>query len=505
MSNELHYMHDDPMPPDLESAHRRLLDDGDSWEAEQVPSSDQLAEFLRHAATQVDASIMSPDVAAAGAPSLRRVRRSQVLSSALPAIAALLLISLGAALFGVMAHSREQLPATQYPKSSCAPKQISVHGLRGIWIQAISMVSPDQGWAIGWDIGWSGTTSPTELALFQYSQCQWQPVSNTPANVPADMQFLNLNMLSAHDGWALGNVGTVDKDKALRGATILLHFNGSDWQRVPLPLHLAAGETICDLQMLSDKEGWMIVQPIDTNGVECSVDTIGTLYHSLNGVWKPVSLDYISPDKIVPFAPDEAWIISTVGQLLLYRRGTIVSFDQPPGGDITMLTPQNGWLLETSDAAYPDSPPWMNPNQGTSSQSQGPTSRMLWHFDGKRWSDESALISNSRIQTAMYVQIFSAREGWAFLATPYTIPSADPSPPISDSIVDSTLWLHNGHWQTVKWPAATIDNIYSIVEVSPVEYWAIAQYAPTNQHTYEEGGNYYALLHFVDGIWSIYS
>lgn len=467
MSNELQYLQDDPMPADLEPVHRRLLTDGDSWEAEQVPSPDQLAEFLRRTATRADTPIASPDVAGASSP--RPARRSRVLSSALPAIAALLLISLGAALFGVMAQTRRQPVATHYPKSSCAPNQISVHQLRGIQLYGIAMVSPDEGWAAGLNVSGidlSGDMTSSGPSLFHYSHCQWQPVPTNPTSI----WFTSITMFSAQDGWALG----------YRFGSIVLHYDGSQWQRMPLPVPLAAGESIGNLEMLSDQEGWLVVS---------GQSNPGTLYHGVNGVWKAVSLGYVVPSRVVPFAPGEAWIVGLLGELVLYRDGTIVSFDQPPGGypigdaNITMRTLQDGWLLETyPDSAYPDSPPWMNPDQGTSSQDGGVASRMLWHFDGKRWTDESALISNPRIQTAMYAQIFSAQEGWAFPVT------------------GNALWLHDGQWRNVPWPQqGQFNGIVAMVQISPVEYWAIASYAGGPP------GRYDALLHFVDGSWSVYS
>jgi hypothetical protein len=466
-------MQDDRMPPDLEPVHRRLLADGDRWEAEQVPSSNQLAEFLRRSVTRVDTSGALSDAAVAGAYSPRPVRRSRVLSRALPAIAALLLISLGAALFAVMAHTRQQPIASNYPKSSCAPKQISVHQLQGVQLSGIAMVSPDEGWAAGTNFHVEYSKNAVNIyssgpSLFHYSHCEWQPVATKPANIG----FRSIAMLSAHDGWALGN--------SSEGTSIILHYDGSQWQRMPLPLPLVAGGSINSLEMLSDQEGWLTV-----SNVSGQFD-FSTLYHGVNGVWKSVSLGYVLPERVVPFAPGEAWIVGIQGELLLYRDGTIVSFDQLPadiGANISMLTSQDGWLLETfPNGADLGSRSCMILNQGICNQSGDPTSRMLWHFDGLRWSDESTLISDPRIQTAMYAQIFSAREGWAFLVT------------------GDALWLHNGQWRSVPWPQhGQFNDIIAMAQVSPVEYWAIASYAGGPP------GQYDALLHFVDGSWWVYS
>jgi len=487
MSNELS-MQDDAMPPDLEPVHRRLLADSDSWEAEQVPSPDQLAEFLRRTSTQVafvtssakaDIAAIS-DIAAGTAPSTRLARQSRVLSRALPAIAALLLISLGAALFSVMAHTRQQSAVPHYPKSSCAPSQITVHDLQGVRLSGMAMVSPDEGWAWGGNVYGheSGNTfkvTSSGPSLFHYSHCQWLPVQTNPAIIA----FNGITMLSAHDGWAWGN--SIPRISDSGGTFIILHYNGSQWQRMPLPVPLAVGEDISSLDMLSDQEGWVVVASHSFK--------VLTLYHGVNGVWKPVSLGSVIPGRVESVAPNEAWIVGSHGEVLLYRDGTIVSFDQLPddGGasiSITMHTPQDGWIF---DISAPDG-------------GRGPT---LWHFDGTGLSDKSALISNPHLLSAMEVHVLSAQEGWAFLGSPYGTPNPNASSNLT--IVTSALWLHNGHWRAVKWPAVNIDYISEPVEVSPVEYWAIGSYLYTSGPTDPEKVQFDALLHFVDGSWWVYS
>lgn len=442
-----------------------------------MPSLDQLAEFLRQTSMPASAdtrvTYMVPDLDTDGPASPvafppQPGTRARRLPRALPAVAALVLISLGAAVFGLLAHSRQQPAVIHYPRSRCAANQISVHQLQGVLLSDIAMVSPDEGWAVGFDaadIGSSPKTSPSGPALFHYTHCQWLPVPTDPPN----MFFTSITMLSAHNGWALG---------ISDNTTILLHYTGNQWQRALVPVPVPTGDEIANLQMFSPEEGWIVVS---------GSSPPAKLYHGVNGVWQAVPLGYVVPIYTVPFAPDEAWIVGIQGELLLYRDGAIVSFDPPPtesevvGAPITMNTPQDGWLLE----AFPSDPnitaTWANPNPDEPTQDQGWASRTLWHFNGKGWSDASALISDPRIQTALYVQIFSAQEGWAF---PFN---------------GGALWLHNGHWQSVPWPDGPFNGIVSMSQVSPVEYWAIASYSYIGQ------GKYDALLHFVNGTWSVYS
>jgi hypothetical protein len=479
MSDSHQHVHDETVPDDLLSVHQRLLAEGDAWRAEQMVSTDQLRAFLRQTSMQASAdtrvTYAAPDLETDGPASLVTIAAPQPgtwrhrLPRALPAVAALVLISLAAAVFGLMAHTRQQPEVTtHFPRSRCAPNQIRVYQLQGVELSDLAMVSPDEGWALAFNvasIGSSPDPSPAGSGLFHYANCQWLPVPTDPPGIV----FTGISMLSAHDGWA---VGLSDN------TTILLHYNGNQWQRAPLLVTVPQGDSITDLHMFSAKEGWIVV-----SGSSLPVK----LYHGVDGVWAPVSLGYVVPEYTVPFAPDEAWIVSLEGDLLLYRDGTTVPFDSllagpgPVSAGITMNSPQDGWLLE----AFPSDPSiaqtWTNPYPAESTQDQGWASRTLWHFNGTGWTDDSALINDPRIQTALYAQIFSGQEGWAF------------------PVDGDALWLRNGHWKSVPWPEGLFNGIVSMTQVSPVEYWAIASYAYTGQ------GKYDALLHFVNGAWSVYS
>jgi hypothetical protein len=497
MSHEQHQPPDDTLPADLLPLHQRILADSAAWETEQVPPLDRLTEFLR----QMPEQHMSPVNNAAvtvnrtdellftsSVPSFTQQRRlARLRCGPLPAIAALLLISLAAALFGLMASGHRPSftantpTATNHQHNGCAPNQISVHHLQDVALTQIAMVSPDEGWATG--IPELDLNSPS---LFHYSHCQWQPV---PLN-PVGVGLTNITMLSAQDGWALGSLPAPASSSHSTTQGLLFHYDGSHWQHVPSPVSLRQGQYIEDFQMYSPHEGWLIVASQEANGSPIIGSQV--LYHEVSGVWKAVAMpSQLFPVSVIPFAPADAWIICDLGierdNLIIYRLGVITpSYAIPASAwdaPIHMNNPQDGWFTIGSIVNNR----WFI--------------RMLLHYDGTDWINDTALISDSRIQTAVYVQILSAQEGWAFPASKnaYTVSTSDGAA-ISFPVIGGALWLHNGRWQSVPWPQQRFTGIVSLAQVSPVEYWAIASYADSGAQ-----GKFSALLHFVNGTWSAYS
>src|SRR3972149_11576917 len=91
-------------------------------------------------------------------------------------------------------------------------------------LYSVSMVSPSDGWAVG-----------RGNSLFHWNGNAWLPVSS-----PIPVQLRAIKILSASDGWAVGET--------------ILHWDGSAWRETPHPefslLHA--------LDMLSATDGWAV-------------------------------------------------------------------------------------------------------------------------------------------------------------------------------------------------------------------------------------------------------
>jgi hypothetical protein len=165
------------------------------------------------------------------------------------------------------------------------------------WWGAFSMRSATEGWA-SIILQQSGTSDfRVGAAILHYSSGQW----TLQAIIP-NAQINSLSMLSATDGWAVGNTvlqkqpnGTVTTEKAL-----LLHYTQGQW----LNVELVAGAACCPGQvvMYSASDGWII-----TSGY--------SLLHYTGSQWSAVGLPALqggaSLSSLAIVSDTEAWAVGS--------------------------------------------------------------------------------------------------------------------------------------------------------------------------------------------------
>ncbi len=116
--------------------------------------------------------------------------------------------------------------------------------LTGAALYSISMVSADEGWAVGYGPDFQGVSNG--LILY-YSGGRWT-VYGSPM---FEASFSRVQMLSPTDGWMVGesNISVPGKQ-----AGVILHYNGIRWTPVQAP----SVQAIFSLDMLSATDGWAI-------------------------------------------------------------------------------------------------------------------------------------------------------------------------------------------------------------------------------------------------------
>jgi hypothetical protein len=193
----------------------------------------------------------------------------------------------------------------------------SQQSVPGNFLDAISMVSPTDGWAVGsgGDImhfdgtSWTNYTTPTTSNLWSidmvnanegwaggisglmlhYQNGTWTRIQPNPTTFTIEA----IHMLSASEGWAVGYNGTI------------LRYNGSAWTQQTSP----TTENLLGVHMISSNEGW-------ASGNE------GTLLHYMNGTWTqvPVPTGRNIRDVYV-FASGEGWAVTDSPGTKLYLSG----------------------------------------------------------------------------------------------------------------------------------------------------------------------------------------
>ncbi|HEX3269977.1 MAG TPA: hypothetical protein VHR15_04950 [Ktedonobacterales bacterium] len=154
------------------------------------------------------------------------------------------------ALGGCGASSAGQI-TTQPTATAVAPP---LSGMKVPYLTGVSMVSTDEGWAVGY----GGLAGGAAFALHD-QRGVWTKQPLTIQTTDAEMTFspLGVQMISATDGWIYGSVGS---NVTLPSQAAMLHLAGGSWQEEALPTGLSA---IRAISFVSADTGWALAYPAD--------------------------------------------------------------------------------------------------------------------------------------------------------------------------------------------------------------------------------------------------
>ncbi len=305
-------------------------------------------------------------------------------------------------------------------------------------LQSVSMVSADEGWAVGNISG-----SPSTL-LMHYHKGQWT-ILPKPAGLDNHSEISNVAMVSASDGWALASmpIPIGDRYHSYRPGGVFLHYDGAAWKVASPVLPVAVGHDPSALLMLSASNGWATAE-------DKAFHYDGTAWREVTALtdqhlgWGPA---------ISATGPNDVWIESGIAETMLHFDGTtwtpqhiVHAFgEQLPGPiilrGIAMVSPVEGWAVG-----------------GLGNSSNG----VIVHYVGGRW------LVHTVIDQSLYgVTMRSATEGWA----------------VGD--LGAVYHYSNGQWSKMTSPASY--TLYGVTTLATGEAWAVGI-----------GG---ALLHYHSGSW----
>jgi photosystem II stability/assembly factor-like uncharacterized protein len=153
----------------------------------------------------------------------------------------------------------------------------------GLSLQGVSMISADDGWAVGTQYAGG---KPQTSAFLRYQNGFWSEVAS-----PQGLLY-SLAMISPTDGWASG--------RTVSGEEILYHYDGAAWRAMdPVPcVHITR------ITMLSASAGW--ARGYDYSGS----DDESALYRFADGVWTRVSIPRdVSLYDLSSLTPGDAWLV----------------------------------------------------------------------------------------------------------------------------------------------------------------------------------------------------
>jgi hypothetical protein len=213
-----------------------------------------------------------------------------------------------------------------------------------IGLQKVVMVSASNGWAIGWK---NGTTEMPPGLLLHYDGKSWAEVSIPAVAQLGLVQFADVAMISATDGWLAGTVyqgAAVEKNALYAGTpsrSVLFHYDGKQWSKANTPLDAIRQGAVTSLSLASSGDGWL---------VGASLDTGAFFLHLTGGMWTNVAPPTdASTSQVFTLSADDAWAIGMGDQgdpfLLHYHSSTWVN--------VSLTTAPAPTATSTSTASAP--------------------------------------------------------------------------------------------------------------------------------------------------------
>jgi hypothetical protein len=171
-------------------------------------------------------------------------------------------------------------------------------------LYGVAMVSPGQAWAVGAYSDESGGTTSQSL-IESWNGTSWKRLhSLNPGGASDNNELTAVAANSATDAWAVGS----HNNGSYR--TLIGHWNGSSWKRVPSPNPNSFGSSLNGVAVTSSTDAWAVGTYFDTR-----VDDDGTLFEHWDGTsWTVVpSPNPVELPELYGVAADSATDVWAVG------------------------------------------------------------------------------------------------------------------------------------------------------------------------------------------------
>ncbi len=292
------------------------------------------------------------------------------------------------------------------PNAVCSSDPNTTINFKDLVMRSISMTSANEGWAVG-------TTSDRAYlkVSIHYKDGKWTPWPSVNST-----NLLNIQMVSADEGYAAGWNGSID------------HYKAGCWsqQRQSFAIESPAPE-LDGIYMVSNNEGW-------------AVGYMGTILHYQNGGWSDASSPtHYSLSSVYMLSANDGWAVG--GAILHYTGGqwTVVN-DRVGGGlnSVYMVSKDEGWAVG-----------------GGEDRNGTPNISTILHYYNGKWETVTSPTS-----LPLYsVKMVSADEGWA----------------VGGNVWSSGVIIHYkaGKWSVASIPASGV--LYGLSMVSATEGWAVGR------------------------------
>jgi hypothetical protein len=336
-----------------------------------------------------------------GSP-IRTLRRSAPVAAGL--LSAVLLAAGPANAAGAALHA---VPSPS-PAGSSGPDLVSV-----------AAVSPTDAWAAGY--AFVGTTTVRGVPLAEhFDGTRWSIIPTAPLPAGDDVRLAGVGFSSASDGWA---VGTDTNLATGNGTSVIEHFNGTAWTRLPSPAGEPFRARLASVAAVSATDAWAVGSGGSTSLIEhwdgrtwsivpgavSSARLYGITALSAGNIWavgetgnravtpviehfdgtawhqvaQPVNTYQSFLISVSATSPSDIWAVGgqtggTPPVLLEHFNGT--AWTEVPNPALPANLAYNGWLRGVT--ALGPSDIWV---VGSASANSSTSQTLALHFDGTSW------------------------------------------------------------------------------------------------------------------------
>ncbi len=412
------------------------------------------------------------------APPPQVTQRRRGYAFGLASLAAVLVLSLMA---GVL-FATHQRPQVAGPSST----PVVIPGT-DIHLEHVSMVSADEGWAIGTSL--PSNSDADKAIVMHYTGGKWVSVKTGLSS-----GLTGIKMISATDGWIIGVAG-------------IAHYDGHSWQRVETP----GNGGLNAMAVVSPTDIWVV------GGFLYKTPKQATILHYDGTHWTLVATpqvpdDYFELTSISMLSADDGWAVGVSqvdgnkgtfprkGVILHYASGSWHIAQILPDAylwGIGMASPVDGWIMG-------------NGEKQKNSELVG-EGTLWWHYLDGKWISASLPTSVDPPPQSISVLADSEpyKQLWAIGSMLRYEGNPGDMPYVTASMV---LRYANGTW--AKLPDLPVikgqraSGIREISFVAPDEFWAVGWTVWWDGQPVASGNATQStvtplILHYKDGIWTV--
>ncbi len=320
---------------------------------------------------------------------------------------------------------------------------------------AVDAVSPTDAWAVG-EVELDGHQA---TLVEHWDGTAWQQVASPSPGAMFGSSLTGVTAVSADDVWAVGSYGAVST--GLR--TLILHWNGTIWSKVPSPSPSATGDNVLSsLGAVAADDVWAVGWHTSSE-----LDAVTMALHWDGAEWS----EALSPNPshrvsnmlsgVTGVSEQDVWAVGTFAPTAK-KTSTLVArwngkrWSRPLSPNPGTLTNE---LLSVSARAAKDV--WA---VGDYSSSAGEPVSLLMHWNGRRWARVPGPDLGGATSVLTGVSAEANQDAWA---VGY----------VESDGVRQTLILH---WDGVAWAQVTSPNpglssntLHGVDASGPDSVWAV--------------------------------